>query len=287
MRALPSFVKQLNRADLLVAVGLELESAWLPALIDQARNPDVRPGSLGYLDASTAVERLGVPNAQIDRSSGDVHFFGNPHFLVDPVSGARVADAVAGRLSAMRPALRDLFTANAKALKRQLGELLVGAKLTETYDFAKLVKLYRAGRLEEFLRMQDELDALAGALARYEPVRNANVIVDHDAWRYLTATLGLATTGYLESRPRNPTVDLAPAEPGRALPGRETASITARPPYFEQSAIEFVVEATDVTPVKLAHQVGALPETGDYVAMIRENLTRLRRALDGGATGGG
>jgi len=55
--AKPSFVKQLNEADLYVQVGFELELGYAPVLLQQARNPRVMPGSPGYLDLSAAAGR--------------------------------------------------------------------------------------------------------------------------------------------------------------------------------------------------------------------------------------
>jgi zinc/manganese transport system substrate-binding protein len=79
VEARPSFTKALARADMLVVVGLELEIGWVPVLQEQARNPRVQVGGPGYVDASVAVDKLGVPAAGTDRSHGDVHAGGNQH----------------------------------------------------------------------------------------------------------------------------------------------------------------------------------------------------------------
>lgn len=278
VRALPSFIRQLSEADLFVLVGLELESGWVPALLDQARNADILPGGRGYFDASTAIRPLGVPNVDIDRTFGDVHARGNPHYLVDPVSGSMVADALADRLGQLLPAHRERFGANAAALRAKLGTMLVGEELAAAYDFRKLAQLRAAGRLGAFLAAQEQSDLLGGIYARYPEGQDLPVLADHDAWRYVAATLGLRTIGFLEPRPGIPPttahlrglVDLAEAEQPKAL---------LHAPYFEARAIAFVVEATGVPAVELAHQVGALPGTEDYVALVRTNFERIVACL--------
>jgi ABC-type Zn uptake system ZnuABC Zn-binding protein ZnuA len=222
----------------------------------------------------------------MDRSAGDVHVSGNPHYLVDPVSGALVADQLAARLGDLRPASRAAFEGRAAALRIRLGTLLFGAELAEAYDFTKLARLQQAGRLQEFLDSQGQRDRLGGVLRDFTAFRDAPVIADHDAWRYLTTQLGLRTIGFLEPRPGIPPstshlrelCDRAQVERPRAL---------LHVAYFEPRAIDFVVEATGVRAVTLAHQVGALEGTGDYVAMVRENIARLAAALSAGTDSSG
>src|SRR5690349_14537687 len=84
VEAKPSFVLQLRNADVWAFVGLDLEIGWMPLLLDGARNPKIRPGGTGYLDVSTAVPVLDRPQGNVDRSMGDVHPLGNPHYWLDP-----------------------------------------------------------------------------------------------------------------------------------------------------------------------------------------------------------
>src|SRR5688500_5251774 len=101
VEAKPSFVLKLNKADLLIAVGRELEIGWLPPLVTQARNPKIQPGANGYLDASQTARILEIPTGQITRAMGDVHPSGNPHYWLDPENGKRMAKAIADKLSAL------------------------------------------------------------------------------------------------------------------------------------------------------------------------------------------
>ena len=99
----PSFILKLNKADLLIVVGRELEIGWLPPLITQSRNAKLQPGGVGYLDASLNARILDVPAGQITRAMGDVHPQGNPHYWLDPGNGRRIAQTIQTKLSEMSP----------------------------------------------------------------------------------------------------------------------------------------------------------------------------------------
>jgi zinc/manganese transport system substrate-binding protein len=121
--ARPHLVIKLNRANLLVLAGLQLETGWLPTLLTGARNGRIQVGSTGYLDASTVVPLKQVPAGQIDRSMGDIHPGGNPHYMADPRNGARVAGAIAQRLSALDPSHAAAYQARARAFQAQANAL--------------------------------------------------------------------------------------------------------------------------------------------------------------------
>src|SRR3954453_19435359 len=104
VEAKPSFILKLQRADMLVLVGRELEIGWLPPLIQQSRNARIQPGGAGYLDASLTVKILDIPTGQITRAMGDVHPMGNPHYWLDPGNGRRIAQAIQQKLTAVSPA---------------------------------------------------------------------------------------------------------------------------------------------------------------------------------------
>src|SRR4026209_1495725 len=99
VEAKPSFILKLQKADLLVVVGRELEIGWLPPLIQQSRNAKIQQGAEGYLDASGQAKILEIPQGQITRAMGDVHPLGNPHYWLDPENGKIIARQIAGKLS--------------------------------------------------------------------------------------------------------------------------------------------------------------------------------------------
>jgi len=116
LQARPSMIRDLRAADLLVAVGAELEVGWLPVAIDSSANPAIRPGQAGYFEAAAQVALIDA-GQPADRAMGDVHPAGNPHLNLDPVRMARVAEALATRLGQLAPARTAGFRARAQAFR--------------------------------------------------------------------------------------------------------------------------------------------------------------------------
>lgn len=152
--AKPSHVIKLNKADLLLVNGLELEVGWLPGLITQARNEAILPGASGsgvsgYLDASTVVELMQVPTQAIDRSQGDVHPGGNPHYLHDPRRALVVADAITTRLIKLDPKGKEAYAKNLKTFKKDLNEAMEGIdkKFSTLSSDKKKVVTYHASTI--------------------------------------------------------------------------------------------------------------------------------------------
>lgn len=102
LQARPNMIRALRSADLLVAVGADLELGWLPAAIQRAANPDIQPGRSGYFEFAAQVELLDAGGAA-DRALGDVHPLGNPHVHMDPVRMATIATAMAEKFTALDP----------------------------------------------------------------------------------------------------------------------------------------------------------------------------------------
>lgn len=122
--ARPSMMVALRRADLLVAVGAELEVGWLPAAVQGASNPKILPGQSGYFEGATQIELIETGQVA-DRSRGDVHPMGNPHYYMDPVRMATVGRALAARLGALDPSRKDEFATRAAAFTKAVDERAV------------------------------------------------------------------------------------------------------------------------------------------------------------------
>jgi zinc/manganese transport system substrate-binding protein len=130
--ARPSHVVSLNRADLLVFNGADLEIGWLPPLLVQARNPRILASGDGHFDASQHVTLRGASG--VDRAGGDVHPAGNPHFTWDPRVGGRLALSMGARMAKLDPANAAKYKARAQALASRLEKLAAG----QTARFAAL-----------------------------------------------------------------------------------------------------------------------------------------------------
>ena len=115
----PSFVPRMNRADLLVLVGFDCEHAFLPALIEASKNPRIQPGKPGYVDCSQGISPLEVPKST-DHSEGDVHPYGNPHYMLDPVLAKTAVQNIYSGLVAVAPQFQEDFARNRDAYLAKL-----------------------------------------------------------------------------------------------------------------------------------------------------------------------
>ncbi len=245
----PSFLVKLNRADILIEGGLDLEVGWLPVLLDSARNPRLRLGDPGRLDASLGIQVLGVPEGPLDRSLGDIHGKGNPHYFVDPMNGAIVAGTIADRLCSLDPGVCATYRANAKAFR---------------------------GRIDA---------GMAKWMRMLAPYQGAKIVVYHDSWPYFTKRFGLNVVGFVEPKPGVPPPPSHVAALGDLIK-REQVKVIVMEPYHERSIPDLLARQTGARVLVLAPTVGGAPGTDDYVALFDTDVARLVEALgaENGAT---
>jgi ABC-type Zn uptake system ZnuABC Zn-binding protein ZnuA len=278
IEAKPSFIKALSQADLFLQIGMELEIGYAPVLLQNARNSRVLIGAPGYIDASKVIIPMEVPTGIVDRSMGDVHPAGNPHYLLDPLNGLQVARLIKDRLTELRPEKKVFFEERYTAFYRKIGDALVGEKLARKYDFEKVALLYGEGKLEPFLKEQKEEGSLSGWLGMMLPYRGSKVVGDHNLWPYLARRFGILVVGFMEPKPGiSPTTKHLQAlvEMMKA----ERVKVILSSPYFEIRYAEFVSKNTGAKIVFLAHQVGSRPGTDSYIRMIDYNVRELAKAL--------
>jgi ABC-type Zn uptake system ZnuABC Zn-binding protein ZnuA len=116
----PSMITKLQQADLFIELGLDLEHSYAPALLAESHNQKIQRGRPGFLDLSGGMRPLEVPTS-VDRSLGELHPQGNPHYNTDPVQGQMMARVIADKLAELAPANAAQFKANASAFSQQLG----------------------------------------------------------------------------------------------------------------------------------------------------------------------
>ncbi|MEO6486393.1 MAG: metal ABC transporter substrate-binding protein, partial [Thermoanaerobaculia bacterium] len=236
VEAKPSFLMLLRNADLLAAVGAELELGWLPALLDQSRNNRIRPGSRGYLDASQGVEILDRPAGAVNRSMGDVHPSGNPHYWLDPANAVRIAIQIEQRLERLRPQDADYFRA----------------------------------RLNDFkLRLNEANKRWTAALA---PYRGAKIVTYHNSWPNFARRFGLNVVGYVEPKPGVPpspshTFDLI------NMMKQQKVKVILMEPYFDHKTPQSIAERTGARLLVIYPSVGgAKSGTDDYFQLFDTNI---------------
>jgi zinc/manganese transport system substrate-binding protein len=170
VEAKPSLVLTLNRADVLVYVGLDLEIGWLPPLVQQSRNERIQRGQVGNVDASTAIKVEDVPNIPADqlRALGDIHPLGNPHYWIPPKNARGIARLLAQRFAEIDAPGASAYQASLAAFERRLD--------AKEKEWAKLAA----------------------------PLRGIPIVTYHKSWSYLAGWLGLRELGYIESKPGIP-----------------------------------------------------------------------------------
>jgi zinc/manganese transport system substrate-binding protein len=238
----PSFILKLNKADLLIAVGRELEIGWLPPLINQSRNAKLQPGAAGYLDASLTVKILELPTGQITRAMGDVHPQGNPHYLLDPGNGRRVAQAI----------------------QKKLTELSAGDAAYFASRYADFDK-----RLAEAERRWD------GQMSVYKGLK---VVTYHRSWPNFADRFGLDVIGYVEPRPGIPPSPSHTLELIQEIK-RQGIKILLVEPYFDLKTPNAIARDTGARVLVMAPSVGGEKEITDYVKLFDYDINMLVTAI--------
>lgn len=239
--AKPSMIRKVNRADLVLAIGAELEVGWLPAALEAGRNPAVYPGQDGFLDLSQSVELLDVPIGPVTRAMGDVHQSGNPHYWLDPANGARMARTIAARMVLLDPE-------NAGAYRTRLGE------------FEKTLEDKRA-------EWRAALQPLAGqAFVQY-----------HRSLTYLARAFALRIVDEIEPLPGiSPSVsDLVALT---AVMEQEQVHGILIESYYDRRPAEFLSEKTGAAVIALPQSVGARPEIETYFDLMDAIVAAFRAA---------
>jgi ABC-type Zn uptake system ZnuABC Zn-binding protein ZnuA len=242
VEAKPSFILKLHRAELLVAVGRELEVAWLPALVQQARNAKIRPGASGYLDASLTARILEIPRGEVTRAMGDVHPLGNPHYWLDPANGRRVAQAIQAKLT-------ELSSENAAYFSSRYA------------DFDRRLALAE--------RRWDTLMA---------PSRGLKIVTYHRSWPNFCDRFGLDVIGYVEPRPGIPPSPGHLLGLIREMK-RQHVKILVVEPYFDQKTPKSVARQTDARLLVLLPSVGGEAQIEDYIQLFDYNIELLSSAI--------
>src|SRR5882724_9191178 len=242
VEAKPSFILKLQKADVLICVGRELEIGWLPPLIQQSRNGKIQVGAQGYLDASLGATILEIPTGTITRAMGDVHPLGNPHYWMDPENGKRIAKEIADKLSELRPGDRAYF-------EQQL------AGFTTRLDAAE--KRW---------------------LAQMAPYKGTKMVTYHRSFPNFAERFGLDIVGYVEPRPGIPptpqhTLDLINEM------RRQNVKLVLVEPYFDMKTPMSIGRETGAQVLVMPPSVGGVKEVTDYFKLFDYDINLLIDAI--------
>jgi zinc/manganese transport system substrate-binding protein len=237
----PSLMLKLRRADLLIENGLELDS-WADVAVQGANNPNIVRGAPGRVDVSRGIQVLEVPSTRVDRSMGDVHPLGNPHYSLDPGMAPIITQNIADALARFAPEHRAEFEKNRQA----------------------------------FLTRLDE--AMARWERAMEPLKGARVVVYHPQWIYILSRFGLSQAATLEDRPGIPA---SPAHLTRVIRQmkEERIKVIIVEPWNDLKLATRVADEAGAKAVVLASMVGGVKGADSYIAAIDHNVNALVTAM--------
>lgn len=245
--ARPSFIVKLNRADALIEGGALLEIGWLPPLLEGARNPKIQPGTPGHILANEGIEMLEVPST-LDRSKGDIHAAGNPHFVVDPANAIILARHFADAFSKLDARNAASYQANGKAF--------IDALNTKLVEWQK----------------------------QLAPYQGTSVVAYHNTWVYFARRFGLVIDTFLEPKPGIPPTPAHLAEVITKMKDQKIRVIIVEP-YQNRRTADTVAGDTGATVVDFTQFPGGVKgTTGGYIQMMDYLVNTLAKALAAGAS---
>jgi zinc/manganese transport system substrate-binding protein len=241
--AKPSHLVTLNRADVLIEGGAELELGWLPPLLESARNGRIAAGATGRIVASQGIRLVEIP-VNFDRSKGDVHALGNPHFLMDPMNVKVVAAQIASHLSQVQPASASIFNANLQRFNAKLD--------------AKIAEWQRA----------------------LAPYKGSKIVTYHRDFIYFGQRFGLETVATLEPKPG---IAPSPAHLAQVIGSMKSDNVRVIlvQPYQSRKTAETVARQTGALVLDMPQQPGARPNTANYFDLMDYLVKTLAAALEG------
>jgi ABC-type Zn uptake system ZnuABC Zn-binding protein ZnuA len=238
----PSFIRSLNQADLLLHGGAELELGWLPPLLQNARNPKILPGQPGNIIMAEGIQLLEIPTGPVDRSAGDVHVYGNPHYWLDPLNGVIMAEHLAKVLSRADPDHAAEFAANAQ-------------------------------------RFQDQLRSKTEAwTAAMKPLRGTRILTYHKTYPYFAQRFGLEIVGELEPKPG---IEPSPAHLRKLIPHARDSQVKfiVIESFRPHRTAETVAKEIGARVLILPDKVGAVEKVKDYFDLFDYAVAQLTAAV--------
>lgn len=280
----PSLMKRVREADLLLEMGMQLET-WADEVANGSGNPRIFRGAPGRVSVSQGIAKLEVPSV-ITRAQGDVHPEGNPHLWLDPVRAKLLAANVAKALGAALPAEASYFDQRLGDFHRRLDRALFGQELIKLVGSQKLSRLTLDGRLHQFLETNQyggkKLSELAGGwLAKARPLRGQKAVEFHKVWVYFAGTFGLQLTGTIEERPG---IAPGPKHLSQLIEQmrRQGSRLVLVDNFYDPSLPRRIAEEAGARMVVLPNQVKGEQGIDDYFALIDHLLEQLASAVEGG-----
>jgi zinc/manganese transport system substrate-binding protein len=240
--ARPSFIRILNQADVLLEGGAEMEIGWLPTLINNARNNKILGDAPGHVILSRGVRLLEVPTAPLDRSMGDTHPHGNPHFWLDPLNGKIMASSITETLSKLDPPNAAYYQANLQGFNERIDKKLV--------EWTKAL----------------------------EPYRGTKVVTYHKSLTYFLDRFGFELVGTIEPKPG---IEPSPSYINGLIPRLKAAGakLLLVEPYRPRRTPAYVAQGTGAKLVLLPAAVNGHEQARDYVSLLDYDVASIVAAM--------
>jgi zinc/manganese transport system substrate-binding protein len=235
--AKPTEMVALNKADLFVHSGLDAEP-WRDNLLKGARNPRVMAGKPGYVDMSEGIALRDVPTGKVDRSMGDVHAFGNPHYTASPANAQRMAATLVRAMAAADPGNAQFYRDNAKKLVIELADL--------------------------HRQLKQKLAPYAGL----------KVVTFHKAWDYFADAFGIDVVDTIEPKPA---ITPSPAEVKKVIDvmRQRGVKIVICETYDDQDLARYVADQAGAVMLVLPDHVHGVESVDTYQDLFRYDVDKL------------
>lgn len=281
----PSFVPTLAQADLFVTTGLDLE-LWVPALLDKANNPRIVEGGPGYVAAYQGLPLLDIP-ANLSRSQGDIHAYGNPHIWTDPLNAVLIARNILRGLKRVAPQDAEYFTAREKDFEARVYRELFGEELVTMLGGETLADIDRQGKLFTFLSQQQYqgaplLNKLGGWLKQGMPFRGKVVACYHKEWDYFSREFQLTCFDYIEPKPGIPPTPRHVQEIITQMRNRRIAVLLSTN-YYDRNQVLAVAQRTGAKAVIVPSNTGGSGGPETYFELVSLWVSELAQSF--GAAG--
>jgi len=240
--ARPTFIRVLNQADVLIESGAELEIGWLPPLVNAARNRRIIADAPGHVVLARSVRLLEVPAGPVDRSMGDVHPAGNPHFWLDPLNGKIIARELAAAFSRVDPPNAAVYQANLEKFNERIDKKLA--------DWTKFL----------------------------EPYRGTKVVTYHKSFEYFADRFGLVISGQVEPKPG---IEPSPSYIAALIPRlkSEGVKLVIIEPFRSQKTPDYVAKAIGAKLLVLPEAVGGHDQAKNYFSLFDYDIAQIAAAL--------
>jgi len=244
--ATPGMIVRISRSDLFIENGFDLEMGWVPEVLRETRNRNVRSGGPGHVNASNGIQAIQVPE-RIHRDMGDVHPSGNPHYTLDPITAQQAARNIANGLIRVDPEHADLYRAN----------------------------------LETFIERSEEV--VNAWVEKFEPHAGSQLIIYHKHFDYMLERLGLVVAGDIEPLPG---LAPSARHVAGLIRGHspETVRMVIMEPWHDQRVGRQVAEGIGVPLLILCPTVGSCDDTDDLIALFETNARKLLEVLEAADT---